>query len=95
VALDAVGRQLRALRGGRLSLTPAATAPTLELLAWIASRPRTYAEAIEAWKSNCPRLSVWDDAIEDGLVQVARSPGDAGGAAVALTARGRALLSDA
>jgi hypothetical protein len=69
-----------------------ATTPTVELLAWIASRPRTYAEAIEAWKSNCPRLSVWDDAIEDGLVAVSRSPGDAGGAAVTLSARGRALL---
>jgi hypothetical protein len=73
-------------------VTAPAYAPTVELLAWIASRPRTYAEAIEAWTSNCPRLSVWDDAIEDGLVQVARSPGDAGGAAVALTPRGRALL---
>ena len=75
-------------------MTAPATAPTVELLAWIASRPRTYSEAIEAWKSNCPRLSVWDDAIEDGLVEVARSPGDAGGAAVALTARGRALLPE-
>jgi hypothetical protein len=69
-----------------------ATTPIVELLAWIASRPRTYAEAIEAWKSNCPRLSVWDDAIEDGLVAVSRSPGDAGGAAVTLSARGRALV---
>jgi hypothetical protein len=68
-------------------------APTVELLAWIASGPRTYAEAIEAWRSNCPRLSVWDDALEDGLVAVTRSPGDAGGAAVRLSARGRALLA--
>jgi hypothetical protein len=70
----------------------ATTAPTLELLAWIASGSRTYAEAIEAWRSSCPRLSIWDDAIEDGLVDVSRSPGDAGGAAVTLSARGRALL---
>ncbi len=74
-------------------MTAPADAPTVELLVWIASRPRTYAEAIEAWQSNCPRLSVWDDAIEDGLVEVARSPGDVGGAAVELTPRGRALLA--
>jgi hypothetical protein len=30
------------------------SAPTLELLAWIAARPRTYAEAMEAWRSDCP-----------------------------------------
>jgi hypothetical protein len=65
--------------------TSATAAPTLELLAWIAARPRTYAEAMEAWRSNCPRLSVWDDACSDGLVV-------ANGAGVALTARGRALL---
>ena len=60
-------------------------APTLELLAWIAARPRTYAETMEAWRSNCPRLSVWDDACSDGLVV-------ANGGGVALTARGRSLL---
>ena len=44
-------------------MVPAATAPTLELLAWIAERPRTYPETIEAWKSSCPRLTVWEDAL--------------------------------
>ena len=59
---------------------------TLELLTWISSRPRTYAEAMEAWRSNCPRQPVWDDAVTEGLVAVAR------GGEVTLTARGRALL---
>ena len=67
-----------------------ASAPTLELLAWIAARPRSYAETLDAWRSNCPRLSVWDDAVGDGLVRIVRRPGGAG---VELTLRGRALLS--
>jgi hypothetical protein len=43
---------------------------TLEFLTWIASRPRTYAEAMEAWASRCPRNPVWDDALIDGLIQI-------------------------
>jgi hypothetical protein len=45
-------------------------APTLELLAWVSSRPRTYAETIDAWGTHCPRLTVWEDAVLGGLVRV-------------------------
>ena len=48
------------------------SAPTLELLAWISERPRSYADTMEAWTSHCPRLTVWEDAIADGLVAVGR-----------------------
>jgi hypothetical protein len=50
----------------------AAPAPIRQLLEWIAERPRTYAETMEAWKTSCPRLSVWEDALADGLIRVAR-----------------------
>jgi hypothetical protein len=63
----------------------AAAAPTLELLGWIAFRPRTYRETMEAWRTHCPRLSVWDDAVIDGLVRVASGT-------VLLTPRGQAVL---
>jgi hypothetical protein len=43
---------------------------TLEFLAWIDSRPRAYAEAMEAWGSNCPRHPVWDDALMEGLIRI-------------------------
>jgi hypothetical protein len=70
-----------------------ATPQTLELLQWIDARPRTYVEAIEAWRTNCPRLSVWDDATIDGLIRaVAGRNGKA--PTVELTAAGRALLDD-
>jgi hypothetical protein len=54
----------------------------LQFLDWVASRPRTYAEAMDAWRTSCPRLSVWEDALLAGLIQL----GAAGVAEVALTA---------
>ena len=65
--------------------------PILELLAWVDERPRTYAETMDAWRSNCPRLSVWEDALADDLVEVVRRA-DASGSTVVLTARGLDVL---
>jgi hypothetical protein len=65
----------------------------LQFLAWVADRPRTYAEAMDARRTSCPRLSVWEDALGDGLVRVeARNAATQGECAVSLTARGRAAL---
>ncbi len=64
---------------------------TLEFLTWLDSRPRTYAEAMEAWSSKCPRNSVWEDALTEGLVQVG-SAETMGQSKVILTPRGRAML---
>jgi hypothetical protein len=66
-------------------VTTQANASTLQLLEWIAERPRTYAETMEAWKSHCPRLTIWEDALADGLLRVER-------ARVVLTAAGRAVI---
>jgi hypothetical protein len=62
----------------------------LNLLDWVAARPRTYADTIDAWRTSCPRLSVWDDAVIDGLIRTSRQNG--GEPTVELTAAGRALL---
>ena len=40
----------------------------LDLLAWLAERERSYEEAIEAWRTSCPKLPVWEDAMERGLI---------------------------
>ena len=64
---------------------------TRQLLGWVAERPRTYSEAMEAWRTSCPRLPVWENAISDGLVQVDRGGG--GITRVILTARGRQFLA--
>jgi hypothetical protein len=64
---------------------------TVQLLEWVDNRPRTYPEAIEAWRTSCPRLSIWDDAVIAGLVRVV--PGRNGPpSTVVVTAEGRALL---
>jgi hypothetical protein len=64
----------------------------LDLLAWIAERPHSYAETMEAWRTSCPRLPVWEDALDDGLVRV--RPGQGGGRMVELTEAGCALLAE-
>lgn len=65
---------------------PIVAAPTLELLVWIADRTRSYSETLEVWKTSCPRLAVWEDALADDLVRIDRG-------LVLLTAAGRELLA--
>ncbi len=67
-----------------------ADASTIELLAWVSSRRRTYAEAMDAWRTHCPRLTVWEDAVLAGLVRVVRGPD---GQLVELTEAGETALA--
>jgi hypothetical protein len=62
-----------------------------EFLVWVASRPRTYADAMEAWQSTCPRHTLWEDALIEGFIEV-QSNGIPHEFKVMLTARGRAVL---
>ncbi len=64
---------------------------TLDFLAWLAGGPRPYGEVMEAWRTSCPRLTIWEDAIGSGLVAHAHVPGRA--PLVALTPRGEAFLA--
>lgn len=41
----------------------------LDLVAWIAERPRPYGEVLEAWRTSCPRLPVWEEAVDRGYVR--------------------------
>ncbi len=74
---------------------PANPALALQFLAWVGERPRTYAEAMDAWRTSCPRLSVWEDCRDAGLVTVTPRPGGMAAAAVELTDRGAALARQA
>jgi hypothetical protein len=58
----------------------------LDLVEWIAQAPRPYAEVMDAWRTSCPRLPVWEDAVDRGLV--ARTAG----AIVVATPSGRRCL---
>jgi D-3-phosphoglycerate dehydrogenase len=40
----------------------------LDLLEWLASGERSYEEVIGAWRTSCPKLPVWEDANDRGLV---------------------------
>jgi hypothetical protein len=63
---------------------------TIDFLTWLAHEPRTYAEVMEAWRTSCPRLPVWEDAIDDGLITRRHVRGQP--ILIELTARGEALL---
>ena len=49
----------------------------LDLLEWIGPNPRPYAEVLEAWRTSCPRLPVWEDATDRGFIARHRAPGHA------------------
>jgi len=63
----------------------------LQFLRWLSDRPRTYGEAMETWKSSCPRYTVWEDALADRLIEVEKSDA-VREAQVRLTARGKTML---
>jgi D-3-phosphoglycerate dehydrogenase / 2-oxoglutarate reductase len=62
----------------------------LDLLEWIGARPRPYDEVLEAWRTSCPRLPVWEEANQRGFLDHFHEPGQA--ALVAVSALGRAQL---
>ena len=65
-----------------------------QFLEWVAARPRRYADVMEAWRTSCPRLPVWEAAVDGGLVRIDHASGKAmGDCAVVLTARGRDALA--
>lgn len=41
----------------------------LDMMEWISREPRSYADVIDTWRTSCPRLTVWEDAVDRGLVQ--------------------------
>lgn len=58
----------------------------LDLVEWVAREPRPYAEIIDVWRTSCPRLPVWEEAVDRGLVTR--------DAMVSATPLGRRLLQD-
>jgi hypothetical protein len=74
----------------RVAMQNAAHALTQQFLAWVDEAPRSYADA-EAWRRSCPHLSIWEDAISDGLVRFKNGSGMQQ-SRLLLTQRGRAWL---
>ena len=47
----------------------------LDLLEWIGPGSRPYAETMEAWRTSCPRLPIWEEATDLGFIERHRAPG--------------------
>jgi D-3-phosphoglycerate dehydrogenase len=47
----------------------------LDLLEWVGFTPRCYPEVMEAWRTSCPRLPVWEDANDRGFIDRHYEPG--------------------
>ena len=79
----------------QVSSEPSRPAPldplVLDLVEWIAREPRAYADVIDAWRTSCPRLTVWEEACERGLLARQFVRGE--GASVHVTDEGRQFLS--
>jgi len=61
----------------------------LDLLEWVASGEKSYEEVMDAWRTSCPRLPVWEDANDRGLITTERMNGRS---IVRITPSGLALL---
>jgi hypothetical protein len=61
----------------------------LDLLQWVASGEKSYEEVMDAWRTSCPRLPVWEDANDRGLIMTERVNGRS---IVRITSAGLALL---
>jgi len=44
-------------------MSEAASALRYQFLGWLAEQPRSYREVMERWRSSCPRLTIWEDAL--------------------------------
>lgn len=64
----------------------------LDLVEWVAREPRAYADVMDAWRTSCPRLTVWEDAVDRGFV--ARERADGAAISVVVTPAGRQFLTD-
>lgn len=63
----------------------------LDLLEWIGPAPRPYPEVLDAWRTSCPRLPVWEEANARGFI--AREHRQGVGAFVSVSAAGREHLA--
>ena len=64
----------------------------VDLLQWVGREPRAYAEVMEAWRTSCPRLPVWEEANARGFLEQRHLGG--AGAIVVVTAKGRRHLQE-
>lgn len=85
----------RDYHGSEAPAASSASTLTRDFLRWVASAPRTYADAMEVWRTSCPRYSIWEDALADDLIRLEREAGGRmGQERVTLSPRGQARLRE-
>jgi len=61
-----------------------------DLLEWVATGEKSYEEVMDAWRTSCPKLPVWENANDRGLITQEQVNGRS---IVRITAAGAALLN--
>jgi D-3-phosphoglycerate dehydrogenase len=61
----------------------------VELLEWIVMRERTYEEVMDAWRTSCPKLPIWEEANDRKFVA---KQDRSGRCVVSVTAAGSAFM---
>ena len=69
------------------AMNTASNSLTRQFLEWLEERPRTREEALEVWRTHCPRFSIWEDAWADCLIEASMA-----GPWIIVTAIGRHFL---
>ena len=64
----------------------------LDLVEWVAKEPRPYADVIDAWRTSCPRLTVWEEALDRGFL--VRESVNGRGTIVVATSQGLRFLRE-
>ena len=62
----------------------------LDLVEWVAKEPRQYADVLEVWRTSCPRLAVWEEAVDRRYVM--REPSEKQKTRIKVTQLGLAFL---
>ena len=70
---------------GELDMSLSNESLVLDLLEWVNPAPMRYEDVMNAWRTSCPKLTIWEDAVDAGLVAIR-------GREVSLTAAGREFL---
>jgi hypothetical protein len=73
-------------------MTDAVESLILDLLEWVGRRERNYEDVMDAWRTSCPRLPVWEEANDRKLLTIVHLDGRS---IIQLTPAGRSLLASA
>jgi hypothetical protein len=75
MAASPLARDQADMRPLEVAMSEALDPLILDLVEWVSREPRTYVEVLDAWRTSCPRLTVWEDACDRGYLARRPAPG--------------------